>query len=122
MADNEKLVFMVMHGPEFPEHASIPFVMAGAALASDVQVVLGFQGPGVDLMKAGVAETVHAPEFPPLAELMSQVVEMGGQLLVCGPCCKSREIQLDDLVPGSEIVAAGRFIAEITSATNSLVY
>jgi predicted peroxiredoxin len=122
MADGEKLVFMVMHGPEFSEHASIPFVMAAAALASDVQVVLGFQGPGVELMRAGVAETVHAPEFPPLAKLMADVRELGGQMLVCGPCCKSRDLTLDDLVPGAEIVAAGRFIAEITSATNSLVY
>jgi predicted peroxiredoxin len=122
MADHEKLVFMVMHGPEFPEHASIPFVMAAAALASDVEVVMGFQGPGVDLMRVGVAETVHGPEFPPLAKLLADVRELGGKFLVCGPCCKSREIQLDDLVPGAEIVAAGRFVAEITSATNSLVY
>jgi uncharacterized protein len=120
MAD--KLVFMVMHGPEEPEHASIPFVMAAAALASDVEVVMGFQGPGVDLMKSGVAATVHAPEFPPLTKLLADVRELGGTLLVCGPCCKSRAIQLDDLVPGAEIVAAGRFVAEITSATNSLVY
>jgi uncharacterized protein len=122
MADSEKLVFMVMHGPEFPEHASIPFVMAAAALASDVQVVMGFQGPGVDLVKSGVAETVQAPEFPPLTKLMADVREMGGLLLVCGPCCKSRSIELDDLVPGAEIVAAGRFIAEITSATSTLNY
>lgn len=57
MADTQKLVFMVLHGPDHPEHATIPFVMGCAALASDV-----------------------------------------------------------------EVVAAGRFIAEITSATNSLVY
>jgi predicted peroxiredoxin len=48
--------------------------------------------------------------------------ELGGKLLVCGPCIKSRGIAPDDLIEGAEIVAAGRFIAEITSATNSLVY
>jgi len=122
MADTEKLVVMVMHGPEFPEHASIPFVMAAAALASDVEVVMGFQGPGVDLVKSGIVDTVHAPEFPPLTKLMADVREMGAKLLVCGPCCKSRGITLDDLVPGAEIVAAGRFIAEITSATSTLNY
>lgn len=57
MADTQKLVFMVLHGPDHPEHATIPFVTGCAALASDV-----------------------------------------------------------------EVVAAGRFVAEITSATNSLVY
>ena len=36
---------------------------------------------------------------------------------------KDRGIAIpDDLVAGSEVVAAGRFVAEITSATNSLVY
>jgi len=122
MANTEKLVFMVMHGPEFPEHATIPFVMAAAALASDVDVVMGFQGPGVELVHAGVAETVKAPEFPPLAKLLADVLELGGKLLVCGPCVKNRAIPPEELVPGAEIVAAGRFIAEITSATNSLVY
>ena len=67
MADTEKLVFMVTHGPEHPELATIPFVMAGAALASDVEVVMGFQGDGVELMHKGVAEGVAAEAFPPLA-------------------------------------------------------
>ncbi len=122
MAEAEKLVFMVTHGPSHPEHATIPFVMAAAALASDVQVVLGFQAEGVELVKKGVAETVAAPEFPPLAKLLDDVRQLGGLLLVCGPCVKNRGIAADDLVDGAEIVAAGRFIAEITSATNSLVY
>ena len=74
------------------------------------------------LVKKGVAETVQAPEFPPLAKLLGDVRELGGQLLVCSPCCKSRAIAPDDLVEGAEIVAAGPFVAEITSATNSLVY
>ena len=46
MADQEKLVIMVTHGPDEPELATIPFVMAGAAVASDVDVVMGFQGEG----------------------------------------------------------------------------
>ena len=41
MADAEKLVIMVTHGPEEAEFATIPFVMAGAAVASDVAVCLG---------------------------------------------------------------------------------
>ena len=122
MADSEKLVFMVLHGPSHPEHATIPFVMAGAALASDVEVVLGFQADGVELVRVGGADAVAAPGFPPLAKLMTDVRDLGGKLLVCGPCVKSGEIAPEELVEGAEIVAAGRFVAEITSATNSLVY
>jgi len=123
MAKAEKLVFMVTRGPGEMELATIPFVMAAAALASDVGVVLGFQGDGVELVRTGVAETVAAPGFPPLKKLLDDVRELGGLLLVCGPCINSRGITApDDLVDGTEVVAAGRFIAEITSATNSLVY
>jgi predicted peroxiredoxin len=123
MADNEKLVLMVTHGPKDPERATIPFVMAAAALASDVPVVLGFQADGVELVRCGVAETVAAPEFPPLAKLLADIRDLGGTFLVCSPCLKSRGIAAPvDLVEGAEVVAAARFIAEVTSATNALVY
>jgi len=123
VADNEKLVFMVLHGPNHPEHATIPFVMACAALASDVEVVIGVQADGVCLAHKGEADAVQAPGFPPLAKLMGDFRDLGGRLLVCGPCINSRGISApDDLIEGAEVVAAGRFVAEIASATNSLVY
>ena len=118
----EKLVFMVTHGPDHPEHVTIPFVMAAAALASDVEVVVGLQADGVLLARAGTIEMVEAAGFPPLARLFGDFRELGGKLLVCSPCLKSREIGADALVEGAEIVAAGRFVAEITSATNALTY
>jgi len=122
MANTEKLVFMVLHGPDHPEHATIPFVMGCAALASAVEVVLGFQADGVELVHAGAAASVHAAGFPPLAKLLADFRELGGTMLVCGPCINSRGITAADLIDGAEVVAAGRFVAEITSATNSLVY
>ena len=122
MVDHEKLVILATHGPEDPERATIPFVMAVAALASDVEVVMGFQADGVSLVRQGEAEHVQAPEFPPLAKLLADFTELGGTALVCGPCVKSRGITAETLVKGAEIVAAGRFIAEITSAPNCLTY
>jgi predicted peroxiredoxin len=122
MADARKLVVMVTHGPDNPEMATIPFVMAGAAASADIAVIVGFQGEGVLLVKKGVAETIAPPEFKPLGELLNTVREFGGTFLVCGPCIKSRGIAEADLVEGAKVVTAGRFIAEIVSATNALVY
>lgn len=123
MAASEKIVLMATHGPEDAERATIPFVMGCAALASEVQAVIGFQGNAVNLVRKGEAEHVFAPGFPPLKELLTTFVELGGKLLVCSPCLKSRQISGDsDLVDGAEVVAAARFVAEITSATNALVY
>lgn len=122
MAETEKLVIMVTHGPDEPELATIPFVMAGAAVASDVEVVMGFQAAGCELVKKGVAEQIAVPEFTPMHVLLKTVQELGGKLLVCSPCLKSRGLTQEDLVDGAEIVAGARFVAEVTSATASLVY
>jgi uncharacterized protein involved in oxidation of intracellular sulfur len=119
----EKLVFMVTHSPEHPEHVTIPFVMAVAALASDVRAVIGLQADAVEIAVKGRSDSVAAEGFPPLSTLMSDYMELGGQLLVCSPCLKSRQIDgATQLVENAEVVAAARFIAEITSATNALVY
>ncbi len=119
----EKLVLMATHGPEHPEHVSIPFVMAVAALASDVEAVIGLQADAVELAVRGRADDVAADGFPPLAKLMSDYRELGGRLLVCGPCVKSRHIDPEtQFVTNAEVVAAGRFVAEITAATNVLTY
>ena len=122
MAAQEKLVIMVTHGPDDAERATLPFVMAGAAVASDVQVVMGFQADGVRLVQEGIAEKVHAPEFEALGKLLDDIRSLGGTFLVCGPCIKTRAIPPESLVQGAEVVNAGRFVAEITSATNALVY
>ena len=69
----------------------------------------------------GVAEKVTAPEFAPLKGLIDDVRELGGKFLVCSPCVKSRHIE-DELVEEAEVVAAARFVTELSSAGTSLVY
>lgn len=121
VAEQGKLVILATHGPATPELATIPFVMACAALASDVDVVIGFQGDGVSLMHRGEADAVQAPHFPPLAKLLADFRELGGKALVCSPCAKSRGID-EELMDGTELVAAGRFVAEVMSAKTCLTY
>lgn len=119
----EKMVIMVTHGPDEAERATIPFVMATAAQASDVEVVMGFQADGVLLTKQGIAEEVCAPAFPPLKTLMDAYIEAGGVMYVCGPCIKSRNIDpATDLVAGAKVVNAATFVKESTEAVSTLVY
>ncbi len=124
MADNKKrLVFMVTNGPENPELATIPFVMAVTAQASDVEVLMGFQGNGVMLTVKGMTDHVAASGFPPLKDLLKTYTEAGGKLYVCGPCVGSRKIAQQDMVEGATIVGAATVVAEcVAPATNVLVY
>jgi predicted peroxiredoxin len=119
----EKLAVVCTCGPEDPERATIPFVLATAALASNVDVIMGFQVNGVLLMKKGLAEHVLASGFPPLIELIAAYQEAGGKLLVCGPCVNSRKLDPNkDFIDGAKVVNAATFVKEFTEATNVLNY
>ena len=52
----EKRLFMITHGPEDSERVTIPFIMAVAALVSDVEVLIGLQTDGVEIAVKGRAE------------------------------------------------------------------
>jgi len=119
----EKLVIMCTHGPEDPERATIPFVMATAAQAADVEVIIGLQVDGVRLAAKGGADGVAAPSFPALKDLFKAYFEAGGKLLVCGPCVQSRKIDpKKDFVDAATVVGAATFVQCCTEATNVLVY
>jgi predicted peroxiredoxin len=117
-----KLMFMVTHGPEHPETATIPFATAVAAQASGVDVVMGFQIEGVRLLQRGIAEGVAAPGFVPLKELMDIYHSNGGVFFACGPCVASRGIQTESFIDGAQVMNAPVFIEQFLTAQNVLVY
>ncbi|NLU38137.1 MAG: sulfur reduction protein DsrE [Bacteroidales bacterium] len=122
METNEKIVIITITGGENPEKATIPFVMATAAQATDVVVSVILQSNSVVLAKKGEAEKVVAPEFMPVKQLIDAYIEMGGKLLLCSPCLKERNITRDYLIDGCEIIAAGTVISEVLSAKAVLTY
>ena len=73
----EKLFYVGLHGTNDPTKATLPFVVALGAHASGIDVQIGLLAEGVYLMKDEVAAAIHGVGFPPLAELLDQVVEAG---------------------------------------------
>ena len=122
MDQPEKLVIIVTHGPDEPELATLPFVMATGALVSDIQVFMAFQGEGVRLITKGGADGVQAEAFPPLTELIETIGEFGGLLAPCSPCLENRDLAESDLLEGVEVIGAARLVTEVTSATATLNY
>jgi len=117
-----KLVVVVTHGGEDPERATIPFVVANAALAMESRVAVVLQANGVTLGTKGLYEHVLAPGFEPVKKMVDTFLELKGELLVCIPCLETRKIPVDTLVPGAQAVKAGRVAQELLDATNSVSY
>lgn len=118
----EKVVYICTHAGEDPERASLPFVLANAALAMDLEAVVVLQSTGVFLAKKGYVDNVLAGGLPPLKKLLADFMEQGGKLMVCVPCIKERQIAESDLISGAEPTAAAKLTLELLSANASLVY
>ena len=118
----DKLVVVATHGCEDGERASLPFVMANAALAMDTQAVVILQGAAVTLAKRGCYEHVFVAGLPPLRQLVDSFIEMGGKLLVCTPCIQERQITPEMLVESAKPIKAARVIMETLEASATLCY
>lgn len=120
--ENKKLMFIVTCAEEQPERATIPFVLANAALAMDAEAVVVLQTMGVYLGMKNYARHVHAAGFPPLEELIGIFLEQGGKLWVCEPCIKARQIASQELIEGASIVAGASLVDAMLDAKNVVVY
>ncbi len=120
--ENQKLVIITTVGPENPEKATLPLVLATACQALETEVVIFMQSNAVTLAKKGEAEKVRAEGLAPLKELLDTFMEMGGSLYLCSPCLKERGITMDTALDGSEVAAAGTLAAEVLSATSVVNY
>jgi uncharacterized protein involved in oxidation of intracellular sulfur len=112
----EKLLIVGTHGEDNAEKATLPFIVAVAALASEMQPVSALQSMGVYLATKGYAKLVHELSFPPLEDLLKSFIEGGGKLLVCSPCMKKRGIEPSDLIEGAVVVNAPTLVKEIGEA------
>lgn len=122
MAEKQRAVFIATHAGEDPEKATIPFVMANAALASDMEATVILQSNGVWMGVRGHAEHIRSDAFPPLTDLIRSFMEAGGKMYVCAPCIKARGLTEGDLVDGAKVVAAATVIAESARAVSTFTY
>lgn len=119
----ERILYLCTCGKDRAEVAHAPFVLANAALAMDIQATIVLQGDGVNLARKGFAEAMPpGGGFPPMNKLLSDFIELGGRIWVCGPCIKTRDIAESDLIEGADITAAGAVNAEAIESDAVFVF
>jgi len=125
MAENkeEKILYIGTCAGEDSEKAAMPFVMACAALAMDIKATVVLQGNAVYLAQKGYVDKMPpGGGFPPMAELLANFMKLGGELKVCVPCLKFRNIGESELVAGSQTTAAGALNIAAIEANAVMVY
>jgi predicted peroxiredoxin len=119
---SERFVVNLTHANDNPDHASVAFLLANAAVASGKETVVFLSVEGVRLAMPGFAHTVHEPGFQALPELMSNFVEAGGRIFLSAPCFKKRRLDPTNLVPGASLVSAAQLLEFMSPGASSLSY
>ncbi len=112
----------VTAGKEEPERCNQAFTVAGAAVASGVDVSLWLTGEAAWFGLPGRAEDFSLPHAAPLADLLASVLALG-TVTICGQCAARREITPGDVITGVRIAGAATFVAEVVAdGVQALVY
>ena len=109
-------------GKENTDKATVAFVVANAAVASDKDTVVFLNIEGVHISQQGYADSIHEEGFAPLKELMENFVKAGGKVWVCSPCFKKRKLDEGALVAGATIVGGAKLVEFLSDGTPCLSY
>jgi predicted peroxiredoxin len=105
-----------------PDKATVAFVVANAAVASDQDTVVFLSTEGVRLAVKGYADDVAEEGFAPLRELIANFAAAGGKIYVCSPCFKRRKLDDTALVPGAVVVGGAKLVEFMSTGCPSVSY
>jgi predicted peroxiredoxin len=106
MAGNDKVLINLTTGLEDGERVTTAFLVATAALGAGKQVAIWLTKEAVRLALPGYGEGTACDGCPPLARLLDQFAEGGGELLACPICFNARKLREGDLAPNARLMGA----------------
>jgi uncharacterized protein len=104
------------------DKATVGFVIANAAVASDKETVVFLSTEAVRLAERGYADDIHEEGFAPLRELMTNFANAGGKIFVCSPCFKRRKLDDTQLVSGAVIVGGAKLVEFLADGSPCVSY
>jgi len=105
-----KLCISLSCAKDNTDKATVGFVIANAAAASDKETVVFLSTEGVRLAQAGYADDIREEGFAPLKELMENFAKAGGKIFVCSPCFSKRKLDPNNLVAGAALVGGAKLV------------
>ena len=104
------------------DKATVAFVIANAAVASDQETVVFLSTEGVRLAQPGYADGIHEEGFAPLRDLMTNFAAAGGKIWVCSPCFKKRGLDEGRLVDGAVVVGGAKLVEFLSQGAPCISY
>ncbi len=122
MSDTKKLVVIVTNGFN-DERSSVAWSVANGGIASGYEVTMFLVSSGVDWVRKGAAELARLnPLDPPVKEMIQNVKESGGTIMVCPPCAKVRGYDKDDFIDGVDLAGSTAMLGVVSEGAKALTF
>ena len=119
---SNKLCISLTYAKDNTDKATVAFVIANAAIASDKDTLVFLSTEGVHLSQKGHAKDIHEEGFAPLAELMANFTKAGGVIWACSPCFKKRGLDEGALVDGCAVVGGAKLVEFLSDGAASVCF
>ncbi len=104
------------------DKATVAFVIANAAVASDKETLVFLSIEGVRLSQKGYADDIREEGFAPLKDLMANFAAAGGKIYVCSPCFNKRKLDPNTLASGAVIVGGAKLVEFLSDGAPCVSY
>ena len=122
MANKKKLVVVVTNGFD-NERSSVAWSIANGGIASDYEVTMFLVASGVDWVRKGAAEVARLnPLDPPVKDMIQNVIDSGGTIMVCPPCAKVRGYAKEDLMDGVVLAGSTSMLEVVSQGAATLTF
>ena len=122
MSDKKKLVVVVTNGFD-NERSSVAWSVANGGIASDYEVTMFLVAAGVDWVRKGATEMARLnPLDPPVNDMIQNVIDSGGTIMVCPPCAKVRGYDQKDLIDGVVLAGSTSMLEVVSQGASTLTF
>lgn len=122
MSDSKKLVVIVTRGCD-DERASVAWSVANGGIASGYEITMFLVSAGADWARKGAADNARPnPLDPPVTEMIQNVIDSGGSIMVCPPCAKVRGYEPENLIDGAVLAGSTAMLGVVSEGANTLTF
>ncbi len=123
MNDNGKMVVVCNHADA--PHVMPTLIMGASGVGIGEDVMLFFCPGGAPVLVKGELEKIREKKLkglPDPVQLYDDIVSEGGRIILCELALENKDIKVDDVREGVEIMSAPSFLLDAVGAGLSLVF
>lgn len=122
MSEQKKLVVIVTRGCD-DERSSVAWSVANGGVGSGYEVTMFLVSSGADWARKGAADHARLnPLDPPINDMMNNVIESGGSIMVCPPCAKVRGYEKENLIDGAELAGSVAMLGVVSEGAETITF